>query len=52
MDLDNKYIDIREDYYFKLGYEDGKKGSEFWLLISFTAGFLIAFELTKELLGA
>ena len=52
MELKYKYIDISDDYYFKLGYKDAKKGSGFWSMISFTAGFLLAFELTKELLKA
>jgi hypothetical protein len=50
MKLRDDYVDIRDDYYFKMGYEDGKKGSTFWALISFTAGFVFAFELSKELL--
>jgi hypothetical protein len=50
MKLRDDYVDIRDDYYFKMGYADGNKGTLFWKLISFTAGFFMAYELSKELL--
>ncbi len=49
MKSNEKYLDIKEDYYYNMGYKDGKKGSEFWSMISLTAGFLLAFEFSRSL---
>ena len=43
MELQYKYTDIHDDYHYKLGYNDAKKEYGFLLLISFTAGFIIAY---------
>ena len=44
------YPDFETDYYYKLGFADATKSKLYWGTIVFTAGFILSYEIMKELL--